>query len=228
MCNKKLNTINKNKGFTLIEVAVVLMIFGLLFSILMPSLYFLTEKRKFDQTNSRLAIVKDALINFSVVNQRLPCPATPNSKGVGMQKSTGECEQNYTGFVPAMELGLSEINHDGFILDGWGNPIKYAVTNANIYAYVTKEGVKNNLTTGLNPNLEVSNGMLPNVTLVRNLPVIIYSSGRNGIFESYSSNSPTIFVHHEPTVKDSPLGEFDDQLLWISNSNLIGRMVQTW
>jgi prepilin-type N-terminal cleavage/methylation domain-containing protein len=228
MSNRKLNTYNKNKGFTLIEVAMVLIIFGLMLATLMPSLYFWIEKRKFDQTNLRLAIVKDALINFSVVNQRLPCPATANSKGVGMQKSTGECELNHTGFVPAMELGLSEINQDGFIIDGWGNPIKYAVTDANIYAYVTKDGVKNNLTTGLSPDLGVTNGMLSSVTLVSNAPVIIYSSGRNGIFESHSSNNPKTFVYHEPTVKDSQLGEFDDQVLWISNTNLIGRMAQTW
>ena len=225
----------RNFGFSLLEVAIVLIIIGLLLITVIPSLNILIEFRRFDETKNKLVLIQDALINFAVLNKKLPCPATLNSGGFGNNNQDGTCPYGYYGYIPAADLALNETNNQGLVVDAWGRPIKYAVTQKNSYAYTLSDGVKNNINNNLKPDLSICASYLTGSStcfnsqiIIKNVPAVVYSSGKNGIFESYLNDNSTTFLYHEPTAKDSPLGEFDDQLLWISNSNLIGRMAQTW
>ena len=223
-------------GFSLLEMAIVLIVVGLLLGSAASSFVQLVEFKKIEKNKQELELIRDALINYAVLNQRLPCPAALSSKGLSAKQSDSEaCLNPNGGYVPAVELGLSEVTDQGLILDAWNRPIKYAVTQENSYAYVTKEGVKNNFKTGINPNLRVCAGnttsnssCMGSMVLTDSSPAVVYSSGPNGIFESHLNESLSAFVYHESTSADSYLGEFDDQLVWISNPVLIGRMVQTW
>ena len=74
--------------------------------------------------------VMEAIIGFAQVNGRLPCPAIPDSAGNEDIDANG-CD-NYAGFVPVNTLGLNgRLNEDSFLLDPWGNPYRYYVTDVD-------------------------------------------------------------------------------------------------
>lgn len=145
-------------GFTLVEMAVVLVILGLLLGGLLIPVTAQMEMRGYSQTNAKLEEVKEALIGYAIINGRLPCPATPASNGlesfcpagtptgacVGAETTTpqthGNCSAQgtnvFSGFLPAATLGISPQDSQGFAIDAWGgnvaNRIRYAVTSATL------------------------------------------------------------------------------------------------
>lgn len=124
-----------SKGFTLVEMAVVLVIIGLVLSGLLVSLSAQVEQKNFNENETTIDNIKEALLGYAMANGRFPCPAATPATGItaveafagGGSPSNGMCAQFYNGFVPAITLGLSPTNTSGYILDGWNNPIRYAV-----------------------------------------------------------------------------------------------------
>jgi prepilin-type N-terminal cleavage/methylation domain-containing protein len=137
-------------GFTLVELAVVLAIVGLLMGSLMYTLSGQADQRNFEETRRRLEQARELLLAFAIVNGRLPCPARSNSAGMEVRiadtdavvANRGKCrnaagtEDYYGGpladgstggFLPAATLGFSQTDGTGFALDAWQNPIRYAV-----------------------------------------------------------------------------------------------------
>ena len=118
-------------GFTLIEMAIVLMIVGLLLGGLLVPLSAQMDQRNNSDTQKALSEIKEALIGYALANGRLPCPAAPNTTGVESPIGGGACTNFYNGFVPAATLGLAGTDSAGYALDAWGNRIRYAVTSWN-------------------------------------------------------------------------------------------------
>ena len=71
----RLNLLGRQTAFTLVELAVVLAIVGLLLSSLTYTLAAHTEQRTREQTQRTLEQAREALIGFAITNGRLPCPA---------------------------------------------------------------------------------------------------------------------------------------------------------
>lgn len=71
-----LNT-SSNKGFTIIEIAVVLIIGGLLIASFSSGLIIYLEQAKIKTTQDRLQAIHDAIYTFQSANLRLPCVADP-------------------------------------------------------------------------------------------------------------------------------------------------------
>lgn len=119
------------KGFTLVEIAIVLLIVAILLGYtvaLFPRQQELKQYRAVEQEMDR---VIDAIIGFAQVNGRLPCPAVPNSSGAEDGGGAANCN-NYGGFVPISTLGIQgRLNQDSLLLDPWGNPYRYYVTNVD-------------------------------------------------------------------------------------------------
>ncbi len=71
-----MNIKNKNHGFTLIELVIVLILFGFVSSAMMLGLKAYTDEQRIIRTNNAINLSLNAINTFSVANNgRLPCPA---------------------------------------------------------------------------------------------------------------------------------------------------------
>jgi prepilin-type N-terminal cleavage/methylation domain-containing protein len=227
-----------NFGFTLIELAMVLMIVALLLGGLLPTITSQVEQRNVGETIKQLDEIQQALIGYAIINGRLPCPASSTSNGVESPTGGGNCTNFYNGFVPAATLGLSGTSSSGQILDSWGNPIRYAVTQWNNSSpavnnvFTTTLGMSTVGISNLSPNLLVcstastssSSCSVANSSLTSTpgVPAVIFSTGKTtgtGTDEGDNTDNDRVFVSHTPT------STFDDLVIWISPNILLNRMV---
>ncbi len=130
--NNFTNNSIKVKGFSLIEMAIVLVIIGLLAGgILIPISEQLQNTRLIDNRN-QMETIKEALIGFAAANGRLPCPATAITKGIESPQGGGNCTTAH-GFVPFASLGIGgQFNEDYLLSDPWNSPYGYSVTVRDI------------------------------------------------------------------------------------------------
>lgn len=109
-------------GFSLVEMAVVILIAGIMMGAGLSLLSVKQEAAKWDTSRKNQEAIKQALINYLGKNKRLPCPATAASGGAAAPPPP--CP-SYSGIVPYYELGLTRTA----VLDGWENYITYFVSN---------------------------------------------------------------------------------------------------
>lgn len=245
-------------GFSLVEMAVVLAIVGLLLGGLLLPLGAQIEQQQMNETQRRLEMARDALVGFATANRRLPCPANATSLGVEVigtayASGGGACSLPWTGYVPAVTLGLLPVDSNKFYVDAWGNPIRYAVTDfsttvsgtANVRPFTSTDAIRSvynasSLTT-LVPDLRVcstatgisgsgaSADCAASSTLISNAAAVVFSTGKNtptggtGTDEAANLNTDRAFVSHTPTTATG--NEFDDIVLWLSSYLLYTRMI---
>jgi type II secretory pathway pseudopilin PulG len=133
-------------GFSLVELAIVLLVVTLMLSSLLYTLSAQTEQRNFEDTRRRLEQARELVLAFAIVNGRLPCPARANSAGVEVRNAAGECKdaanvEDYYGgtpggvvggLLPAVTIGFPTVDAAGFAIDAWQNRIRYAVAKTII------------------------------------------------------------------------------------------------
>lgn len=136
------------RGFSLLEMAIVLLILGLLVGGLIQPFNSQIDISRTKDTEARLNTIQEALNGFIATNGRLPCPATAASGGNEAPIGGGACTVPMTGFIPGVLLGLSPLDASGRVLDAWGQPIRYAVAYnpaAGISSWITTtDGIKIN------------------------------------------------------------------------------------
>ena len=115
------------KGFSLVEMAVVLVILGFVLGALLLPLQAQRTQLFQTQTEITMQAAKKALIGYAQSKGRLPCPSTAVSNGLEAPLGGGTCTQ-VVGFLPAATLGIQPTDAQGYALDGWNNRIRYAVT----------------------------------------------------------------------------------------------------
>ncbi len=175
------------QGFTLIELAVVMIIIGVLLGGFINTLSSRIEQSQRAETREQLEDIKAALSGFATANGFLPCPATALSAG-GESRTGSSCSQ-LNGFVPAKTLGLNgRYNSDNLLLDSWGNPFRYSVTGANSGAFTKLGQIKATGMNSLAPNLIICNGNSSSATgcsggatkLTDNAVFVVLSLGKDG------------------------------------------------
>jgi prepilin-type N-terminal cleavage/methylation domain-containing protein len=153
-------------GFSLLEIAIVLVIIAVLTTIVAVPLATQVEQRRNEETQKLLDVARDALYGFAAANGRLPCPATaasagqesfcPNASPAGcgipqvIAPVHGRCV-NAVGLLPAVTLGISPLDAAGYAQDAWADGstsrrIAYAVSTyqnpANTYVLTAPDGIK--------------------------------------------------------------------------------------
>ena len=114
----------RSRGFTLVELAIVLTILAALFVFLLPTSSALLDNQKREVTRQKLKNIEAAMTNYVAVNKRLPCPAdgTANTGIEGARAASGDCTNNQvSGVVPWVTVGLTSAD----IEDGWYRRITY-------------------------------------------------------------------------------------------------------
>lgn len=119
----------KQRAFTLIEIAIVLVIIGFLLALFLSPLSVHIDQKNYAETKQKVELIKESLLGYVVVNSRLPCPDN-NGDGleetiVGVVNSAGQSIQSFTctnleGRLPFLTLGAER-------LDSWSNHFSYRV-----------------------------------------------------------------------------------------------------
>jgi prepilin-type N-terminal cleavage/methylation domain-containing protein len=229
-------------GFSLVEMAIVLAIVGLLLGGLLPSLSGQVSQQRLNETRKQMDEIRSALLGFSVAKGRLPCPDTDTpadgyeniSATTSInndQPQTGQSTKvftcaNQSGAVPYNDLGTQQ-------LDSYNAPYLYRVTLAF--------AEKNEIYSGLNAGgsllekyyfLLSSSGTLrvcntqacTSPRLIDNAAAVVVSRGADwgstpSTDEAENTDSDNDFVSHDP----SP--SFDDLVVWLSPNIIFNRMV---
>jgi prepilin-type N-terminal cleavage/methylation domain-containing protein len=205
----------EQSGFSLIEMAVVLVIVGLLVTGLLLPLSAQIDQRNYNETQRELSEMRDALIGFALSsaaldgNPHLPCPDT---NGDGFEdRAAGLCV-NVAGGIPWATLGLGR-------LDRWGNPYIYRVTQG--FANSTQ-----GFNLGTPRDIEVR-GAAAGPIIATNIPAIIVSKGKlgagAGMDEVENSDGDVVFVDRTQT--NAVGNAYDDAVVWLPTAILMNRMV---
>lgn len=221
-------------GFTLFELAVVLLVVTLLLGSILVPLSAQVQQRNIAQTQRILEETRDSLIGYAMIHGRLPRPANSATDGAERDVACAR-DADCTGFVPWAALGTSQV-------DAWGKILRYSVTPA-----FTVKGAFSLDTQG-DKTVRTRDGSGAPTWLVRSLPVpaVIFSQGvnnfgmtqdgvvlRNGstanfdeIDNEYNDGSRPFWARPTASNPGGPGGDFDDQLVWVPTGLLFARMVQ--
>lgn len=218
------------------EMAVVLMIVGLLLGGLIPTLSAQMEAQHINETRRQMSEIKEALTGFAVINGRLPCPADGAASG-GSELLTGSgvsavCTLT-KGVLPWAALGTNEA-------DAWGRRFTYRATasyadgaDGTGAACSIATGVSFQLCSTANLNVLSTSG---GSNVATSVPAVVVSHGANGLGaypggggaqigsasgdEAENADDNNTFVS-----KDHVQSGFDDLVIWLSPNTLANRMV---
>ncbi|WP_373019523.1 type II secretion system protein [Thiomicrorhabdus sp.] len=110
------------RGFTLVEIAVVLAIIALIFGAGFSTLGAYIDNANQSHTKGSLEVTKRALLNYVVINKHMPCPDT-DGDGSDKDERTGQTCSSYFGTVPYDDIGIPR----GTASDDYGNLFGYGV-----------------------------------------------------------------------------------------------------
>ena len=241
----------RQRGVSLVELAIGLLILSLIIGGLLVPLASQVEQSRVGQAQRQLEEIREALLGFALANGRLPCPASAASNGIESPVGGGVCTNPWNGFVPAVTLGLSQVDEAGYSIDAWGfaqNRVRYAVTTGSAGAFTTAGQMRAIGMAALAPDLRVCRSgasitgagnaatcMAPDL-LSQNAVAVIYSLGANDATggtsqdeaqnpNPNSANNDRAFVSRVRAAPGAAAAEFDDLVTWLSPNVLYSRMV---
>lgn len=228
--NKRLtferHSIRKAKrGFSLVEMAIVLAIVALLLAGLLPTLSAQIEQQRRTETRKLLDEIQQALFGYAIINGHLPCPSSTTNPNFG--EADASCvSPTAEGFLPWKTLGVSET-------DAWG--IKGSTQHNGYWRYRVEPSFASSVaftlatTSNSSLDLQVRDSANTRLTSSSERPLaIIFSTGPdlvpNGENADYEQSSNATYQSDAPG-KNSDGTNFDDMTVWISRPLLFSRMV---
>ena len=225
------------RGFTLAEMAVVLVIIALLIAGMMLPLAAQQEIRARQETEKTLNDIRDALLGFAVANGRLPRPATSAVDGAENPALCGS-DAACSGFIPWATLGVRKV-------DGWNKLIRYSVTPAFANATITLATIATRTvqTRDASGAAIYLAGQAACSTTSQRVPAVVFSQGRrnwgtseagDALADESATNAdedandagPTNYFSRLPVTDTAAVGgEFDDMVIWLPTTILVHRLI---
>ena len=221
------------RGFTLIELAMVLTIIGLMLGGLLLPISAQMDQRNYAETRKAMNDIRDALMGYGIVHGYLPCPAVSVNDGSEDRAAGGACNKR-AGFLPWSQLGVPK-------LDSWGHLYRYSVTPG-----FSDSVTRASLTTSADITVKTRDtaGSLINLSNTGIISAMVVSYGKNGRWgyadsgiqaadtsatnadEDTNGGGTTAFVSREYTGNTTGGGgEFDDIAVWVPSGLYLNRMV---
>jgi prepilin-type N-terminal cleavage/methylation domain-containing protein len=244
-----MKTHSHQRGFSLIELAIAMLIVGLLLSGGLSLLGTQLAQQRVKETQRLLDDAREALTGFAIIHGRLPCPAlattATGAASAGLEPSpplASGCTHP-AGVLPWATLGVAET-------DAWGHRYTYRVSQE-----FTRTVAQSQFAGCAPPTAPTqtafalcSQGELTLVNTVSGnslsstVPAVIVSHGQNGL-GSYTSDGKQLATGTDADelnnqlvggvttsstgfVSKAPSSTFDDMVVWLSSNILYNRMVQ--
>jgi prepilin-type N-terminal cleavage/methylation domain-containing protein len=212
-----------SRGFTLTEMAVVLVIVALLIAGMLLPLSAQQDIRARQESEKTLAEIREALIGFAASHGTagkpyLPCPDLDDD---GTENRTGSACTSQEGRIPWSDLGLGRI-------DAWNNRYRYRVSAA-----FSDSTAGFSLTS--TSTLRACADSACAAVVASGVPAVVLSHGANGAgaynMSGGTNTAPTGADELENTDADDdfvsriPDAAFDDLVAWIPATFLMNRML---
>ncbi len=226
---------HRTRGFSLIEVAVVLFIIVLLLGSILVPLTSQVEQRQINDTQKTLDEIREALIGYAVANGNLPCPDTNTDGAENFTAGTGVCSTIAGGIaagrLPYTNLGLGNA-------DLWNNRYTYVVNEV----YARRSPAASFTLSSAGTSVRVCTTQACTTTLSTTAVFAVISHGKNGAGAiNFLTNAANVasasadeqdnygadadVVYRPQFSGGAAASEFDDIVVWLSRYTLINRMV---
>jgi prepilin-type N-terminal cleavage/methylation domain-containing protein len=201
------------RGFTLVEMAMVVLIIGLVMLTVFPALTSLRAAAQRGATDQNLQTVMRAVAIYAQNNGCLPCPTPASTTGNGFGQVRGDTAAdrcgscvNPEGIPPFAALGIPA----NLAKDGWGrwltmridpnlavNCADKSLSNYALYC-ATDITLKGLCASGVNKTARVL-VQQPNSTIRQSAAVVLVSHGANG-YGAFVAKASTIGASGRPSV----------------------------
>lgn len=228
---------NASRGFTLIELAIVLVVVTVLVGGLVAPLSAQVQARRASETQKLLAEARDTLTGYAMTHRTaagLPYLPCPDLDGDGKEDRQGQQCQADAGFFPWVDLASAA--HDA-----WGNRLRYAVEADLAHSgrgFSAATPLPQPLTDGWKQVASASG--CSTVDVAAAVPFVLVSHGANGwgarnasgatlaaptgADEQENLGADACYVARSPGKANEPAGEFDDLVTWSSFGALVSRV----
>jgi len=189
-----------HRGFTLVEIAVVVVIVGLMLGGLLIPLSVQMDQKNYNETRRLMDEGKEALYGYAMSHSAsdgkpyLPCPDTDND-GSEETRTAGACPSQ-EGRLPWATLGLQRA-------DNWGNLLRYRV-------HPTFSDSTTGFTLGSTADFRICEDDACASVISTGIPAVIVSHGKNG-YGAYNAAGGTIIA--------VPAGVSDNEIQNINGRN---------
>jgi prepilin-type N-terminal cleavage/methylation domain-containing protein len=218
-------------GFTLIEMAIVLVIITILIGGLAVPLSAQIQARRVAETRQVMQEAREAVLGYAMTHlatpagkRYLPCPDTTGDGREDRNLATQACTQAY-GWLPWVTLGTAA-------QDAWGNRLLYAVVSP----FGDKATGFSSSTALASPLQICSTHTCASPDVASNVVFVLTSFGPNGwgalnvsgsnlaapsgADELENLDADQSYISRSPTKPDAASGEFDDLTVWMSGDLL--------
>ncbi len=246
-----MNRFNRHKGFTLIEIAIVLLVVTILLGYSVAMFPMQQELKQYRSAEAEMEKIIEHLVAHAQVNGRLPCPDTAAGALDGLEDTVGAPVTGcvaYFGFIPGRTLGLEgDYNQNNQLVDPWGAGYGYAVSETGgTNDLVIPNGVRNAGMAAVAPDLYLctdNTGLTFDLTCAtavggaevlgsnNEVAVVLISLGRDNAIPATSNIQTENIDDFDDGTNDkvyiysSRRDDYDDIVKWIPTNLLFSRMI---